>query len=115
MIEVLRELSEVEGVVGALIVDPDGITIAQELDADADLVAAACVQIVNSIRDALAKLEEDELVQALIEPAEGKIFLREISGVGTLVALSERNVNVGLIRLALASAGEKIRVIRESL
>ena len=115
MIEVLRELSEVEGVVGALIVDPDGITIAQDLDADADLVAAACVQIVNSIRDALAKLEEDELVQALIEPAEGKIFLREIAGVGTLVALSERNVNVGLIRLALASAGEKIRVIRESL
>lgn len=115
MKEVLRELSEVEGVVGALIVDPDGITIAQQLDSDADLVAAACVQIVNSIRDALAKLEEDELVQALIEPAEGKIFLREILGVGTLVALSERNVNVGLIRLALASAGEKIRVIRESL
>jgi predicted regulator of Ras-like GTPase activity (Roadblock/LC7/MglB family) len=115
MIQVLRELSDVEGVVGALIVDPDGITIAQELDADADLVAAACVQIVNSIRDALAKLEEDELVQALIEPVEGKIFLREISDVGTLVALSERNVNVGLIRLAMGSAAEKIRAIRAAL
>ena len=115
MIKVLQELGEVEGVIGSLLVDADGIPIAQNLDADADLVAAACVQVVNSIRDALAKLEEEELVQALIEPAEGKVFLREVSGVGTLVALSKRNVNVGLIRLAMASAGEKIREIRESL
>lgn len=115
MIKVLQELGEVEGVIGSLIVDPDGITVAENLEADADLVAAACVQIVNAVRDALAKLEEDELVQALIEPAEGKIFLREIPGVGTLVALSQRNVNVGLIRLAMASATEKIKAIRQSL
>ena len=115
MIDVLHELCEVEGIIGSLIVDPDGMTIAQNIEADADRVAAACVQIVNAIRDALAKLEEEELIQALIEPAEGKIFLREIVGVGTLVALSERNVNVGLIRLAMASAGEKIRAIRDSL
>jgi uncharacterized protein len=115
MFEVLQELGEVEGIIGSLIVDPDGMTVSQDLEADPDLVAAACVQVVNAIRDALAKLEEEELVQALIEPAEGKIFLREIAGVGTLVALSERNVNVGLIRLAMASAAEKVRAIRESL
>lgn len=115
MIKVLQELGEVEGVIGSLIVDADGITIAENMDADADLVAAACVQVVNAVRDALVKLEEDKLVQALIEPAEGKIFMREIAGVGTLVALSQRNVNVGLIRLAMASAAEKIKSIRESL
>jgi len=48
MIKVLQELGEVEGVIGSLIVDPDGITVAENLDADADLVAAACVQIVNA-------------------------------------------------------------------
>jgi predicted regulator of Ras-like GTPase activity (Roadblock/LC7/MglB family) len=115
MVKVLQELGEVEGVVGSLLVDPDGILIAESLDADADLVAATCVQIVNAIRDALAKLEEEHLVQALIEPAEGKVFLREIPDVGTLVALSQKNVNVGLIRLAMSSASEKIRAIRESL
>jgi len=115
MTKVLQELGQVEGVIGSLLVDADGMMIAQKLDADADLVAAACVQIVNAVRDALVKLDEEELVQALIEPAEGKIFLREISGVGTLVALSHRNVNVGLIRLAMASAAEKIRAFREAL
>ncbi len=115
MVKVLQELGEVEGLIGSLIVDADGMPVAQNLEADADLVAAACVQIVNAVRDALAKLEEEELVQALIEPAEGKIFMREIAGVGTLLALSQRNVNVGLIRLAMASAGEKIKAIRESL
>ncbi len=115
MKKVLQELGEVEGIVGSLIVDADGIPIVECLDADSELVAATCVQIVNSVRDALAKLEEDGLVQALIEPAEGKIFLREIPDVGTLVAVSEKNVNVGLIRLALSSASEKIRAYREAL
>jgi len=31
------------------------------------------------------------------------------------VAVSEKNVNVGLIRLALSSASEKIRAYREAL
>jgi len=39
MIKVLQELGEVEGVIGGLLVDTDGIPIAQNLDADADLVA----------------------------------------------------------------------------
>ncbi len=115
MKRVLEELGGVAGVIGSLVVDHDGITIAENIESDAEQAAAACVEIVDDIRDALAKIEKEELVQALIETAEGKVFLREIESVGTLVVLSERAANIGMVRLEMARAGEKIRAIRKSI
>lgn len=111
----LEELGGVEGVIGSLVVDHDGITIAQNMDAGAEPAVNACVEIVDDIRDALVKIGKEELVQALIETAEGKVFLREIESVGTLVALSERAANIGMIRLEMARAAEKIKALRKSV
>lgn len=111
MYEVLSDLNRTTGVTGSMLVGNDGIVIAADLDTafDSDTVGALAASITSNIQKSLDRLETEPLKQVTIEAANGKLFFAE-AGLGILVVTAEQAVNVGLIRLEIRNAIDKLRI-----
>ncbi len=109
MHDILYELNSTRGVVGSLLVSNDGMVIALDFkgEVDGDMIAALAASLVKAMRNSLEKIGQELLTQASIEGSDGNIFLFN-AGFGTLVVMAERNVNMGLIRLEMKNAAERI-------
>jgi uncharacterized protein len=110
MYEVLSELNKTSGVTGSMVVGNDGIVIAADLDAafEGDTVGALAASITSNIQKSLDRLDTKPLKQVTIEADEAKLFFTD-AGLGILVVTTEREVNVGLIRLEIKHAIDKLR------
>jgi predicted regulator of Ras-like GTPase activity (Roadblock/LC7/MglB family) len=110
MNDVLIELNKTSGIRGSMVVGSDGIIIAADLNTEYedDTVGALAASIVAGIKKAISRLESGMLRHVMIEAEEGKVFLAE-SQKGILVVMAEKDVNIGLIRLEMNSAVEKLQ------
>ncbi len=110
MYEVLSELNKTSGVTGSMVVGSDGIVIAADLDAafEGETVGALAASITTNIQKSLDRLETRPLRQVTIESEEAKLFFTD-AGLGILVVTTEKEVNVGLIRLEIKNAIERLR------
>ncbi len=115
MYQILEELNKTSGITGSLLVGSDGIIIAADLDTrfQDETVGALAASIVSTVDKSLEKLESVPFKQITVEAEKGKLFLADV-GVGVLVVTAEPDVNVGLIRLEIRNAGQKIKS-RESI
>lgn len=109
MYEVLSELNRTTGVTGSMIVGNDGIVIAADLDSgvDSETVGALAASITSNIQKSLDRLETKPLKQVTIEADQGKMFFAD-AGLGILVVTTEKQCNVGLVRLEMKNAVGKI-------
>ncbi len=107
---ILRNLTRVSGVQGTVLVDRDGMVILSELDADLDeeRVGAMAAAIVATVEDSLAKVERGPLVHLQMDAEDGKIIVEE-AGKALLVVLTEKSVNIGLIRIEMKTAADKLK------
>ncbi len=107
---ILRNLTRVSGVQGTVLVDRDGMVILSELDADLDgeRVGAMAAAIVATVEDSLAKVDRGPLVHLQMDAEEGKIIVEE-AGKALLVVLTEKSVNIGLIRIEIKTAADKLK------
>lgn len=111
MYEVLSDLNKATGVTGSMIVGHDGIVIAADLDAgfDGDTIGALAASITSNIQKSLERLDTRPLSQVTIEADNGKLFFGD-AGLGILVVTTEKEVNIGLVRLEMKNAISKLKI-----
>lgn len=111
MYDVLNDLNKTTGVTGSMVVGNDGIVIAADLDEafESDTIGALAASISSNIQKSLDRLDTTPLKQVTIEAEQGKLFFTD-AGLGILVVTTEKDVNIGLIRLEIKNAISKLKV-----
>jgi predicted regulator of Ras-like GTPase activity (Roadblock/LC7/MglB family) len=106
--ELLTDLNRVSGVRGSLLATRDGMVVAGDVDAgiDADRIAAMAATLAVRTGECLQKMGRGQLVLAMLNAAEGKVFIGD-AGKGILVVVTSPQVNVGLVRLEIRAAAER--------
>lgn len=109
MYQVLEELNKTSGITGSMVVGKDGIVIAADLDTafEEEAVGALAASITSNIQKSMDRLQQSPLSQVTIEATSGKLFFSDAK-IGLLVVTAESDVNVGLIRLEIKNAVNKI-------
>jgi predicted regulator of Ras-like GTPase activity (Roadblock/LC7/MglB family) len=115
MYEILEELNKTTGVNGSMIVGQDGIVIAADLHTQLqdEAVGALAASIVSTVQKSMSRLSNDALKQITVEASGGKLFLTDV-GIGVLAVTTDPKVNVGLIRLEIKNAAEKVKRAQKS-
>ncbi|MFQ6050838.1 MAG: roadblock/LC7 domain-containing protein [Candidatus Hydrothermarchaeota archaeon] len=106
---VLSDLTKVDGIVGSLIVGKDGLLIANALpkSMDGDMIGAMSAAIFGTGEKSAERTGQGKLTQAMIEAENGKILVLDV-GKAILAVITDRDVNIGLIRLEMNDAKEKL-------
>jgi predicted regulator of Ras-like GTPase activity (Roadblock/LC7/MglB family) len=116
MYKILEELNKTTGINGSMVVGQDGIVIAADLHSgfQDEAVGALAASIVSTVKKSMERLSNEELKQITVEADKGKFFFADV-GLGILAVTTDPQVNVGLIRLEIKNAAEKIRHIPKSV
>ncbi len=111
MFDVLEELNKTSGVSGSMLVGHDGIVIAADLQAtfEDDTLGALAASITANIKKSMSRLNQPKPEQITIEAEHNKLFITDCE-VGVLVVVTEKDANLGLIRLEVRNAKKKINL-----
>lgn len=111
MYEVLSDLNKTPGVTGSMVVGNDGIVIAADLASglEGETVGALAAAITSNIQKSLDRLDNDPWAQVTIEAEDAKLFFSD-ARLGILVVTTDKVVNIGLIRLEIKNAIEKLQL-----
>ncbi|AEF96538.1 roadblock/LC7 domain-containing protein [Methanotorris igneus] len=107
---ILADLNRTEGIKGSMVVGKDGLVIAAQLPSniDSELVGAMASAAFGAAERTAAEIGQGKLEQAMIESEFGKTLMTD-AGEGILVVLTDAKVNLGLIRISMKRAAEKIK------
>jgi predicted regulator of Ras-like GTPase activity (Roadblock/LC7/MglB family) len=116
MYKILEELNKTAGINGSMIVGPDGIVIAADLNTQLqdETVGALAASIVSTVKKSMERLSNSSLNQVTVEANNGKLFLTDV-GIGILAVTTDPRVNVGMVRLEIKNAAEKIRFVQKTV
>ena len=107
----LERLSRVAGVRGALIVDTDaGVPVVEELSADVDgtALAALAASLFKRTDRAVQTAAFGKLSTLQLEAEQGTVIAGE-AGDLVIVAIAERQAQLGLVRLEVHRTAESLR------
>jgi len=109
MKSVLSKINQLQGVIGCCLVAEDGIIIAADLSvAVSDEIVGAMISAVGvSTERAIERLDMGDMSLIVVEAQKGKLFICPTNK-GYLGALTEDDVNIGLIRIELSDAAKAI-------
>jgi predicted regulator of Ras-like GTPase activity (Roadblock/LC7/MglB family) len=115
MYDILNELNKTAGISGSMVVGQDGIVIAADMNTQLqdEAVGALAASIVSTVKSSMERLSNEGLKQITVEASKGKLFLTDV-GIGILAVTAEPQVNVGMIRLEIKSAAEKIKIAQRA-
>jgi hypothetical protein len=110
MLEILEELNKEVGVIGSLVVTPDGIVVASALgpDLDSDTVGALASNVIIATGKAMTLMGDDRFYRFVLTSAYGKMVFEDI-GIAYLVCVTHQNLTLDQILLAMQSASYKIK------
>ncbi|MBU0985259.1 MAG: roadblock/LC7 domain-containing protein [candidate division Zixibacteria bacterium] len=105
MYQVLSELNKTPGITGSMVVGNDGIVIAADLETgyEGETIGALAASITSNIQKSLDRLDTSPWAQVTIEADDAKLFFSD-ARIGILVVTTEKQVNVGLVRLEIKNA-----------
>ncbi|MEW5795624.1 MAG: roadblock/LC7 domain-containing protein [Candidatus Zixiibacteriota bacterium] len=111
MYQVLSDLNKTPGVTGSMVVGNDGIVIAADMASgfEGETVGALAASITSNIQKSLDRLDTTPWTQVTIEADDAKLFFTDAS-LGILVVTTEKVVNIGLIRLEIRNAIDKLKL-----
>lgn len=115
MYQILEELNKTCGINGSMIVGKDGIVIAADSNSNYqdEAVGASAASIVDTVKKSMERLSDENLNQITVEASKGKLFLTDV-GIGILAVTTDPQVNVGLVRLEIKNAAEKIKLAQKT-
>jgi predicted regulator of Ras-like GTPase activity (Roadblock/LC7/MglB family) len=116
MYKILEELNKTTGINGSMVVGEDGIVIAADLNSQFqdEAIGALAASIVSTVKKSMERLSNEDLKQITVEADKGKFFFAHV-GIGILAVTTDPEVNVGLIRLEIKNASEKIKQVPKSV
>ena len=108
--KIVEDLIRIEGVIGSLLVDKDGLVVSSTLleDEDAEMLGAMSAAMFGAIVKAGERIGVGQLRNTIIEASEGSIQLVEAENL-ILVVITEKGVNLGMIRMEMRKAATRIR------
>ena len=112
--EALKDIANIEGIIGALVIDETGLPIEQYLNISLDIeTTSALISVINNeARDAINKMGIGKLIDGIIEMEKGKIFIFDIDPV-MLAVLTEKDIMMGLILVKVRKAIDIIKKVLE--
>jgi hypothetical protein len=116
MYQILEELNKTTGINGSMVVGQDGIVIAADLNSQFqdEAIGALAATIVSTVKKSMERLSNEDLKQITVEADKGKFFFTDV-GIGILAVTTDPEVNVGLIRLEIKNASQKIKQVPKSV
>ncbi len=116
MYKILEDLNKTAGINGSMIVGQDGIVIAADLNSQLqdEAVGALAASILDTVKKSMERLSNEDLKQITVEASKGKLFLSDV-GIGILAVTTDPQVNVGMVRLEIRNAAEKIELAQKSI
>lgn len=109
MERILAELNKTPGVIGSFVVAADGIIVASDFASEIndELMGALTSSIINATEKATKKMEQGDLISFIVETDSNKLFFHSTRS-GFLVCVATLDSNLGLIRVEMRAAAEKL-------
>lgn len=114
MESILEELNQVAGVMGSLIIGKDGLVIVSlwDYDIDMNMVGADSADILGAAEQLMdEKFQLGSIEFLTMETDKAKFFLKSIDESTFLAVVTRPKVNLGLIRLEISAAAEKLKEV----
>ncbi len=110
MEEQLRKLNKIEGIKGSAIISDEGLTVMSLLpsDIDPDAVSGMCASNFRNSTTVAKILNAGKTRRVIIETDTSFILFASI-GNGFLAIITEREVNLGLLRIRMDKAVKEIK------
>jgi predicted regulator of Ras-like GTPase activity (Roadblock/LC7/MglB family) len=114
MRRIVRQLADVAGVRGCLVVTHDGIVAASQLarQLDVDVVAAMAAHVIRTTRAAFERAALGRFARFTLVATHGKMVFAD-TGPAFLVVVTDRNAEIGPVEIEIESAAMRIRNIGE--
>ena len=109
MRRIVEELLRIDGVIGSLIVGKDGLVVSSTLlnPEDGEVLGAMSAAVYGEINKSTKRIGVGSLVDAIIDAEDGSILLLEARDL-ILVVITQRVVNLGLVKLEMRKAAKRI-------
>ncbi len=109
MRRIVEDLIRVDGVIGSLLVGKDGLIVAHTLlhEEDAEILGAMSAAVFGEIDKATKRIGIGMLIDSIIDAKDGSILLLEAKDL-ILVVITQRVVNLGLVKLEMRRAARRI-------
>ena len=110
MVSILEELNKEVGIIGSIVVTPDGMVVASALgpDLDDETVAALASNAIIGAKRAMATFGDNNCYRFALTAAHGKMVFEDI-GIAYLVVVTHQNITLGQTQIAIKGAAYKIR------
>ncbi|MFQ5838751.1 MAG: roadblock/LC7 domain-containing protein [Thermoplasmata archaeon] len=115
LLQAMEYLRNVEGVRGVALARRDGLLIESLVPAEVDprQLAATCATIVGSSEQVSRDLSQGPFHKALLEYNDGQVITLGLGEMAFLIAMIQRNLNLGLVLLELDRVSRDITTILE--
>lgn len=112
MERILAELNKTSDVLGSFIVGQDGILVASDIstEMDGEILGALAATVVQATKRMAQKLDQGNVRGIVLETDKDKLFFQK-SKAGFLVVVTSDAANLGLIRVEMKAAVNKINTI----
>jgi predicted regulator of Ras-like GTPase activity (Roadblock/LC7/MglB family) len=109
MRRIVEDLIRVEGVIGSLLVGKDGLVVASTLmdEEDAEILGAMSAAVFGEIDKATRRIGVGMLIDSIIDAEQGSILMLESRDL-ILVVITQRLVNLGLVKMEMRRAAKRI-------
>jgi predicted regulator of Ras-like GTPase activity (Roadblock/LC7/MglB family) len=109
MRRIVEGLIRVEGVIGSLLVGKDGLVVASTLmdEEDAEILGAMSAAVFGEIDKSTRRIGVGTLIDAIIDAEQGSILMLESRDL-ILVVITQRMVNLGLVKMEMRRAAKRI-------
>ncbi|MGC8873556.1 MAG: roadblock/LC7 domain-containing protein [Chloroflexia bacterium] len=110
MRKIVEDLLRVDGVVGSLLVGKDGLVVASTLldPEDAEILGAMSAAVYGEVDKATKRIGVGSLSDAIINAQDGAVLLQESHDL-ILVVITQRTVNLGLVKMEMRKAAARIK------
>lgn len=109
MRKIVEDLIRVDGVIGSLLVGKDGLVVASTLldEEDAEILGAMSAAVFGEIDKATKRIGVGTLLDSIIDADQGSILMLESREL-ILVVITQRMVNLGLVKMEMRRASKRI-------
>ncbi|GAB6135492.1 roadblock/LC7 domain-containing protein [Thermococcus prieurii] len=108
--KILTDMLEIDGVIGAIVVDKDGLVIesAMKKNLDREAIAGVLHELVSAIKLMGNQFGAGELKEAILEFKNARMFTNPIGSDYYLIVIGDADLNLGRMKLELRKVLPKL-------
>ncbi|WP_297512545.1 roadblock/LC7 domain-containing protein [Thermococcus sp.] len=108
--KILTDMLEIDGVIGTIVVDKDGLVIesAMKKNLDREAIAGVLHELVSAIKLMGDQFGAGELKEAILEFKNARMFINPIGGDYYLIVIGDADLNLGRMKLELRKVLPKL-------